>query len=163
MIEVHCAHDEMVDLQDLNPHPRNPNKHPESQIKLLAKVIREQGWRAPVVVSNLSGFIVAGHGRAEAARLLGEKKVPVNYQDFKGESEEWAHLIADNRLAELADPDTTAIKDLIEEMDVGDFDVELTGFDEKALEALFTAAPPEKDPFEKGPMTCPQCGYQAEK
>jgi hypothetical protein len=68
---VNCAFDELVPLEKLVPNPRNPNQHPQSQVALLAKVIAHQGWRSPVVVSTRSGFIVAGHGRYEAAKVLG--------------------------------------------------------------------------------------------
>ena len=63
MIEVKCAHDEMVSLKKLVPNSRNPNKHPKKQIAMLAKIIEMQGWRAPITVSNRSGLIVRGHGR----------------------------------------------------------------------------------------------------
>ena len=43
---VFCAHTELVDIEKLVPNPRNPNRHPENQIKLLAKIIRAQGWRS---------------------------------------------------------------------------------------------------------------------
>lgn len=61
----------MVDIEKLVGNPRNPNKHPQNQIELLAKIIKAQGWRNPIVVSRRSGFVVKGHGRLEAARLLG--------------------------------------------------------------------------------------------
>jgi len=61
-IEAHCAFNNEVDVVDLIPNPRNPNKHDDRQIGLLAKIIRNQGWRNPIVVSADSGFIVAGHG-----------------------------------------------------------------------------------------------------
>jgi len=62
-IPVHCSHTELADVVKLIPNPRNPNKHPDKQIALLAKIIRHQGWRSPVVISNRSGFVVKGHGR----------------------------------------------------------------------------------------------------
>ncbi len=70
MPEVKCAHDEMVPLEEIIPNPRNPNQHPDQQIELLAKIIAAQGWRAPITVSTRSGFIVRGHGRFAAAKLL---------------------------------------------------------------------------------------------
>ena len=79
-IEAHCAFDKEVDVVDLVPHPRNPNKHSDKQIALLAKIIGNQGWRNPIVVSERSGFIVAGHGRLGAARVLNVEKVPVDLQ-----------------------------------------------------------------------------------
>ena len=49
-IPVHCAHDEIVDVEALVPNPRNPNRHSDEQIRLLAKIIKHQGWRAPITV-----------------------------------------------------------------------------------------------------------------
>ena len=104
-VKVECAHDKIVPLKDLKEHPRNPNKHPPEQIKLLAKIIRVSGWRNPIVVSNRSGCITKGHARLRAAMALGEKTVPVDLQDYASEADEIADMIADNRIAELADLD----------------------------------------------------------
>ncbi|MCP5523706.1 MAG: ParB N-terminal domain-containing protein [Verrucomicrobiales bacterium] len=165
---INCAYDEVVPLEKLVPNPRNPNRHPESQVRLLAKVITHQGWRSPVVVSTRSGFIVAGHGRYEAAKLLGSTEVPVDYQDFATEADEWAHLVADNRIAELAEADEAALKELLGELKATDFEMELTGFDADALAGLL-AVPAEPEPPEDFPEAdedlptehqCPRCGFQ---
>lgn len=134
-VEVHCSFDEEVDLVDLVPHPKNPNKHDDRQIGLLAKIIRNQGWRNPIVVSDRSGFIIAGHGRMEAAKLLNVEKVPVDRQSFENEAEEYAHLIADNRIAELAEANKDELADLIKELE-GKIDLDLTGFDAPGLAEL---------------------------
>lgn len=77
--------------------------------------------------------------------MLGCQAVPVDYQDFASEAEETAYLIADNRIAELAEMDNAAIKDLLAELDTGSTDMELTGYDHEALENLMTqTAPAEK-------------------
>lgn len=140
-IEVHCAHDKLVDITELIANPRNPNKHPDKQVALLAKIIRHQGWRAPVVVSKRSGFVVAGHGRLEAAKLLQVQVVPVNFQEFATEADEWAHLIADNRIAELAETDGAALKDLLIDLDslTQDYDMDLSGFDAGELERVINS------------------------
>ena len=134
-IPVRCSHTRMEDIAALVPNPRNPNKHPDKQIAMLAKVIRHQGWRAPIVVSKRSGFIVSGHGRFEAAKLLQVQSVPVDYQEFATDADEWAHLVADNRLAELAEIDNDALKGLLEELD-GKIELDLAGFDSDGLEEL---------------------------
>ena len=134
-IEAHCAFDKEVDVVDLVPHPRNPNKHSDKQIALLAKIIGNQGWRNPIVVSERSGFIVAGHGRLGAARVLNVEKVPVDLQAFENEAEEYAHLIADNRIAELAEADRDELAGLIKELE-GKIDLDLTGFDAPSLAEL---------------------------
>ena len=143
-IAVNCAHDELVPLHKLVPNPRNPNTHSEEQIRLLAKVIDYQGWRNPIVVSNRSGFIVKGHARLASAKRLGLTEAPVDNQDYDSEAQEWADLLADNRLAELAEIDKRVLKDLIEEMDTGAVDMELTGYTEQAIEAMMTATVPDK-------------------
>jgi ParB-like chromosome segregation protein Spo0J len=100
-ISVYCAYDDIIDIVSLVPNPRNPNQHSGKQIELLAKIIKNQGWRAPITVSTCSGFIVRGHGRLLAAKYLGVSQVPVDRQDYQNEAAEWADLIADNRIAEL--------------------------------------------------------------
>lgn len=116
----------LVDVGLLKPHPKNPNKHPADQIKRLAEILQFQGWRAPIVVSNQSGFIVAGHGRLMAAQSLGLKKVPVQYQDFDDESQEFSHMSADNSIAAWAEMDLSVIhKELIE---LEPFSIEMLGF-----------------------------------
>lgn len=134
-IKVHCRYMELVDPATLMPNPRNPNRHPKRQIELLAKIIKTQGWRQPVTVSNRSGFIVRGHGRLEAALLIG-CKVPVERQDYASEAEEWADLVADNRIAELASIDNDELAKLLAELDGLDMDMELTGYAGKALDNL---------------------------
>lgn len=79
-LPIHCSHDELVPSGGSSPTPKNPNRHPAAQIELLAKVIAATGWRAPIILSKASGFVIAGHGRLEAARLLGVATVPVNHR-----------------------------------------------------------------------------------
>lgn len=136
---VMCAFDALVPLNELKPNPRNPNTHPEDQIQLLAKLIQGHGWRAPVTVSTRSGLIVRGHGRYMAAQLLKAAVVPVDYQDYESEALEFADLIADNRIAELAAVDLPTLKDLLVDLDTGEFDMDLTGFNEAALGRMMTA------------------------
>lgn len=114
---------------------------------MLAAIIRDQGWRAPITVSNRSGLIVRGHGRLEAALLLGCETVPVDYQDYASEAEELADLLADNRLSELAELDEESLRRLIAKVRESDpeFDVELTGFMEDEIARLFEGEPDEAE------------------
>lgn len=135
-IPVYCAHNEIISIDKLIANPRNPNTHPKKQLELLAKIIKNQGWRVPITVSKRSGFIVRGHGRMEAAKMLGVKKVPIDLQDYETEAMEWADLIADNRISELSSIDDDILKDLLEEINTGEIDMDLTGFTDKELEDL---------------------------
>ena len=127
--KFHCKYDELVKASELNPNPRNPNQHGAGQIAALAKILEHQGWRSPVVISDDSGFIVSGHGRVLAALKMGDQRVPISRQSFQSEAEEWAHLIADNRLAELSEISTPALAELLSDLDQSDLDLELTGYD----------------------------------
>ena len=127
-----CAHTEIVDLHKLQPNPKNPNKHPYRQIELLAKIIDYQGQRAPIVVSNRSGFITKGHGRLMALQKLGWTKAAVDYQDYESEAQEYADVVADNKIAELAKHDDSMMIDTLRDMDF-DLDFELLGMDDFSL------------------------------
>lgn len=141
-ISVHCAYDELVPIQKVKPHPQNPNRHPDNQIQLLAKIILEQGWRAAITVSCRSGYIVRGHGRLSAAHLLNEKTVPVDYQEYPDENSELADLIADNRIAELSALDIDSVQVILDQMDV-DYDHDLTGYDDNDMVTLFDVGLPQ--------------------
>ena len=135
-VAVYCAFDKLEKTDTLKPNPRNPNTHPPQQLVLLAKIIKSQGWRAPITVSTRSGFIVRGHGRLLAAQQLEVKEVPVDFQDYGSDAEEWADLIADNKIAEFADTNTEMLRDLLVEFDSIEFDVNLVGFSDVELMTL---------------------------
>ena len=143
-MKINCSHTEVVDLDTLVPNPRNPNTHPKKQIELLAKIMKHQGWRSPIIVSNRSGFIVKGHGRLEAARLLGWDKAPIDKQDYANEADEWADLIADNKIAELAESDDLKIQEIA--LDLGpDFDFDLLGVPDFQVIGVDTLPPGDED------------------
>lgn len=171
---IYCSYTKIEPIEKLKPNPRNPNKHPKEQIEMLASIISENGWRAPITVSTLSGLVVKGHGRLEAAKLLGLKNVPVDYQDYDNESLELADLLADNRIAELSKNDKRMLLNLFEEFDTGAVDFELSGYTEKEYRELahsFDEFEPKEDEEEdedsqqasSGAETiksvvCPHCG-----
>ena len=140
MTDVYCAHSQMVEIEKVVPNPRNPNKHSEKQIALLSKIIAAQGWRAPITVSTRSGFIVRGHGRLLAARKLGLAEVPVDYQAYETEAAEWADLIADNRLSELSETDELLLKDLLQELNTSELDLELTAYTADEIDQMLGSA-----------------------
>lgn len=149
-VPVFCAFDKIVPIADVIGNPKNPNRHPDTQIALLAQIIKSQGWRAPITVSNRSGFVVRGHGRLAAAVKLGVSEVPIDYQSYSNDAEEWADLIADNRIAELAETDNVALADLIQDMDTGEVPLILTGYSEDDLESLISSISGDDDTTDDG-------------
>lgn len=143
-IPVFCSHDEIVPTKNLKPNPLNPNNHPQEQIELLKQIIEKTGWRQPITVSNRSGLITKGHGRLQAAKFAGWSNVPVDYQDYSNQDEEYADLIADNRLAELSNIDNEMLSEMIGTIENEDI-LSLTGYDEEDIEALLSDIEKEEE------------------
>lgn len=135
-IKIYCAYSKLVPLDELKPHPLNANRHPDTQIALFKEIIRGNGIRRPVTVSNRSGHVVAGHGLIAALRALRVKAAPVDFQDFEDEAHELAHLAADNRIAELGEIDDKALAKVIREIESKGGDLDLTGFALSDLDKL---------------------------
>lgn len=133
-IKVYCRYDELVSVGDFQPHPQNPIIHSAEQVERLAEIFKKNGIRKPITISKLSGYITAGHCRLKAAQLLGLSSYPAEFQDYKDKEAELADLIADNRVAELAEVDEKA---LLEAMD-GIEAIEMTGFSVDELNEIAT-------------------------
>jgi hypothetical protein len=132
--EVKCAHDSMVAIGDLYPHPQNPNEHPEEQLSYFRAILAYQGWRRPITVSKRSGFVVKGHGALMTARSVGETHVPVDFQDYPDEAAELADMVADNQLAKLSQMNTGKLLEITTGLAaLPNFDLQLTGFSQVQL------------------------------
>jgi len=130
---IHCKFDTLADPRTLQDHAKNRNKHSDEQIERLAKLYGYHGVRHPIIVSSLSGCIVAGHGRKLAAIKAGIKEMPVVFQSFADEVAEYAFIQADNAIASWADLDLAGIN-----ADLGDlgpdFDLEMLGIEDFTLD-----------------------------
>jgi DNA modification methylase len=134
-VEIKSKEIQIVDIASLVPNPKNNNKHPPEQIERLAQLIKYQGFRNPLVISNRSGFVLCGHGRIEAAKKAGLNKVPVMFQDFDNEAQEYAYLTSDNAIASWAELDLSAVN--MEMLDLGpDFDIDMLGIKDFAIEPI---------------------------
>jgi hypothetical protein len=127
-MEIQSKSISLVATDNVMPNPKNVHKHTDEQIDRLAKLIKNTGFRDPLIISNLSGFIVCGHGRYLAAKKLGMKFLPVVYQDFKDAAEEYSFLVSHNAIGknEWASLDLAQIN--ADFIDFGpEFDLELLG------------------------------------
>lgn len=132
-IPIHCAYDELIKVSDLKPHPKNRNRHPQEQIERLTKIIKYQGIRSPIKVSRRSGLITAGHGRLEVYKGLKLKVVPVNFQDYETEEQEYADVQSDNAIASWSELDLSGINTDLPELGP-DFDIDMLGIKDFVLE-----------------------------
>jgi hypothetical protein len=117
-------------VEALEPDPRNARLHPPGQVSRIADSIAAFGFNVPVLIDGESR-IVAGHGRALAARRLGLAEIPTIALDHLSEAERRAFMIADNRLAELASWDENRLGVELEALKCLDLDFALsaTGFE----------------------------------
>lgn len=124
-MEIKSKEIKVIPISDIVPNPKNRNSHSEEQIERLCKIIQYQGFRTPLIISNQSGQLVAGHGRLEAAKKLGMTSLPVIFEDFENSDQEYAANVSDNSIASWAELDLAGINaDLA---DLGPFDIDLLG------------------------------------
>jgi DNA modification methylase len=133
-------------LDTLKPRPTNPRTHTKKQIRQLARSIEVFGFTNPILIDRQGG-IIAGHGRVEAAKLLGLSQVPTICLDDMTESQIRAYVLADNKLAENAgwDRELLALELRgLTELNL-DFEITVTGFETPEIDVLFGTAADDAD------------------
>ena len=135
MIENKAEKIDFVSPDVIVPWDKNANQHSEDQIKRLCKLIEHNGFRDPLIISKRSGFLICGHGRLMAAKRLKLESVPVIYQDFRDEAEEYQFMVAHNAIASWSELDLSAVN--TEMLDLGpDFDIDLLGIKDFVIEPI---------------------------
>ena len=138
-------------IESLTPFANNARVHSRSQIRKLRDSIQAFGFVNPVLI-NTAGTIVAGHGRVQAAKLLGMTEVPTICLENLTPDQIRAYVIADNRLAEDACWDEQMLKiELQHLISIPDIDVSVTGFEVTEIDLIIGAATAEEDPDDQIP------------
>lgn len=127
---------QLVPIARLIPYVNNARTHSPEQITKLRSSLREFGFVNPVIIDR-DFNVIAGHGRILAAKEENITEVPCVFVDYLTEAQKKAYIIADNRMAMDAGWDEELLRVEIEALQGADFDVSLTGFDEKELSDLF--------------------------
>ena len=118
----------------LIPYGRNPRKN-DHVIEQMAGAIQEFGFRIPIIAKS-TGEVVDGHLRLKAALHLGLETVPVVLADDLTPMQIKAFRILANRSATWADWDEDLLRLELEELQLDDFDLSLTGFDDDEIAEL---------------------------
>lgn len=114
----------------LKPYERNARTHSDSQVAQIAKSMREFGWTMPVLARE-DGTIIAGHGRVEAAKKLGNiADVPVIVATGWTETQCRAYTLADNQLGSTSQWDALTLETEMGELAELGVDLGTLGFDE---------------------------------
>ena len=127
---------QLVNIDRLVPYQNNARTHSPEQINKLRASLREFGFINPVIIDRNFG-VIAGHGRIAAARAEGITELPCVFADHLTEAQKKAYILADNRMALDAGWDEDMLRVEIEALQGADFDLMLTGFDDKELSDFF--------------------------
>jgi len=165
---------ESVAIESISQDPANVRKHSERNLSAIVASLRKFGQQKPIVV-NADGIILAGNGTYEAAKRLGLEKIDIVRSALKG-ADATGFAIADNRTAELAEWDDTALAETLRALQSEDFDVEAAGFTDTEVDELLTrlgneALIPDHEGKEYDEsiaddvqmVTCPKCSHEFPK
>src|SRR5256884_8357136 len=83
---------------ELRPYPNNARTHSKKQVRQIANSIAKFGFCNPVLIDD-DKQIIAGHGRVEAAKLLGIAAVPTYRLSPLSEAAKRALILVDSKLA----------------------------------------------------------------
>ena len=127
-----------IPIEQLNPAAYNPRKDlqpGDPEYEKLKRSMQEFGYVEPIVWNKRTGNIVGGHQRYKVLLDMGMREVDCVVVDLD-DAKEKALNLALNKIQ--GDWDYAKLKDLLEELDTGTFDIELTGFGLDEIEQLLT-------------------------
>lgn len=117
-----------VDVGLLKPYENNAKIHGDDQVEKICRSIQEFGFISPCLIDN-DYNVIAGHGRIMAAKKIGMEKVPCLFVEGLTDEQRRAYILADNRLTELGEWDMDLVHFELGELQLGGFDVSITGFE----------------------------------
>lgn len=124
---------EWVDINKIKEWVSNPKHFSKETIIALAEKIKHHGFKSPLIVWSKNGQVYKGNTTLKAAKVLGLKKVPVAYTEFKDENAAIAYGVADNQQSDLAEWDEKALVSLLSKKEMLK---NQTGFSEADLERM---------------------------
>ena len=142
-------------ISELQPAKYNPRKISSDALGRLTKSLSELGNLQPITWNAKTGNIVGGHQRLKCYQALQKEEVEV-WAVWLDEAQEKAANIALNKLS--GEFDLPALKDLIEELDTGEIDLDITGFGADELGELMEQTKPDEKDEAGGGAKCEACG-----
>ena len=143
-----------VDINELISPEYNPRQITDDEMEKLKNSINEFGYVAPIIVNKHNNHIIGGNQRYEALKSLGYTDVDVIFVDEPDLNREKALNIALNKIS--GEWDFVKLADIIDELELNDFDIPLTGFDEQELENFYIE---EENPKEHEPVEVAEDDY----
>lgn len=135
-----------VNINELISPEYNPRQITDEEMEKLKNSINEFGYIAPIIVNKHNNHIVGGNQRYEALKSLGYTDVDVIFIDEQDLNREKALNIALNKIS--GGWDFVKLADILDDLELNDFDISLTGFDELELEDFGIEDQTEHEPVE---------------
>jgi ParB-like chromosome segregation protein Spo0J len=130
-------------IDKLVPYARNPRKNDAAVDRMCASIF-QFGFKIPCLVRS-DGEVIDGHLRLKAARKLGITDIPVILCDEWTPAQVKAFRLMVNRSATWADWDEELLTIELADLQTLDYDLALTGFDTKEIDALILSEVPDED------------------
>jgi DNA modification methylase len=130
-----------IDISKLNPavyNPRRDLKPGDKEYDKLKKSILEFDYIDPIIWNERTGNVVGGHQRLKILKELGHQELEISVVDLDSTKEKALNLALNKN---SGDWDIPKLSELLLELDTGEFDIEITGFDESELESLLVDRP----------------------
>lgn len=125
-----------IPIKDINPAKYNPRKNlkpGDPEYEKLKKSITEFDMVEPLILNKRGNVLIGGHQRLKVLKEMGRTQVEVSVVDLPPAKEKALNLALNKISGEW---DMPLLKDLLQEIDTGEFDIEITGFDSKEIEDL---------------------------
>lgn len=153
-------------VANLTSDPNNVRTHDKTNLDAIAASLNKFGQRKPIVITA-DGVVLAGNGTLAAAKQLGWKEITVTVAPADWDTATAkAYALADNRSAELAAWDQSALATQLVELETVGWDLADLGFgkvdapNEEDLAAAFDALGADKGEMEQITFTLHK--FQAE-
>jgi len=162
---------EKANINDLISPDWNPRQITEEEMEKLKNSIKEFGYIDPLIVNQHNNHIVGGNQRYKALKEMGYDEVDVIFINEPNISKEKAMNLALNKISGDWDQDKLDI--ILEEIQLSDIDITLTGFDEIEFTNLSDdeeyIIPDDEPEYDESiaddieTIICPSCGYEIPK
>lgn len=127
-------------IKDLSPAKYNPRKISDEAMGRLTKSLAEFGNIQPITWNARTGNVVGGHQRLKVYQAMGKADVEVWAVDLDEQKEKAANIALNKLSGEF---DLPMLKDILEEIDTGELDLEITGFGMEEIAEMMEGVPPE--------------------
>lgn len=123
-----------VSINDIILPEYNPREITDEELTKLKNSINEFGYVEPIILNDVNNHVVGGNQRATCLKELGYEEVDAVIIHEEDINREKALNIALNKIS--GEWDFEKLGEILDELTINDFNIELTGFDDLEVEIL---------------------------